>query len=254
MIYSPFQDCLDRLSLPVISSFFILSEDQINAYISEVLPLIQAHKKPQAARYKFYHSIFPFLKNRVKATGLEQLAAEEATLRYTLLTQSNNRQSSIPVHTMIKPSMNFFDASLVAASTHLGNKHVYLMMSGGLSSEFVAEMLLEAKVKFTPVIIQFIDENHNVINQADIVNAFDWCYDFGIEPEIFKFNISKLWQNQDVIKNAISLGVTSPKLLTMIHLATVLSLGITNNEILLFGNDLRFDVSSIPDQFLIDMD
>ena len=55
--------------------------------------------------------------------------------------------------------------------------NIYVAMSGGIDSEFIAKTFLRLHIPFTPVIVQIED-----LNEADIWWAYKWCKDNNIEP------------------------------------------------------------------------
>ena len=86
-------------------------------------------------------------------------------------------------------SMDFSNLTIMSkqdAIDHTVNKLIenystlYVCLSGGIDSEFVANCLLERNVPFTPVIV---DYNYN---GAEVWYAYYWCYRNKITPKIFK--------------------------------------------------------------------
>ncbi len=86
-------------------------------------------------------------------------------------------------------TMNFSNLTVMSkqdAIDHTVNKlienysNLYVCLSGGIDSEFVANCLLERNVPFTPVIV---DYNYN---GAEVWYAYYWCYRNKITPKVFK--------------------------------------------------------------------
>ena len=85
-------------------------------------------------------------------------------------------------------SMDFSNLTVMSkqdAIDHTVNKLIenystlYVCLSGGIDSEFVANCLLERNVPFTPVIV---DYNYN---GAEVWYAYYWCYRNKITPKVF---------------------------------------------------------------------
>lgn len=64
--------------------------------------------------------------------------------------------------------------------------NLYLSLSGGLDSEFAAQSLYERGIKFTPVIVDF------ELNCAETWNAYYWCYEHKIIPDIIKISMNEI--------------------------------------------------------------
>lgn len=60
-------------------------------------------------------------------------------------------------------------------------ENLYLALSGGVDSEFVANCLVERGIKFVPVIVKF------ETNKIESWYAFKWCYENKIKPIIISF-------------------------------------------------------------------
>jgi hypothetical protein len=61
--------------------------------------------------------------------------------------------------------------------------NLFVAMSGGIGSEFVAKSLHNHGVKFTPMIIDF------ELNSAEIWHAYQWCYENNITPVVNKLSL-----------------------------------------------------------------
>ena len=64
--------------------------------------------------------------------------------------------------------------------------NLYVSLSGGIDSEFVAQSLHKHGVKFKPVIVDF------ELNAAEVWYAYRWCYENKISPEIIKLSYDVL--------------------------------------------------------------
>ena len=79
-----------------------------------------------------------------------------------------------------------------------GHQPLYLALSGGVDSEFVARILLKNKISFTPVILKI-----GTLNQLETWYAEYWCHANKIQPVILKYSVD------DYVKQLARL---SPKL------------------------------------------
>ena len=61
--------------------------------------------------------------------------------------------------------------------------NLYVCLSGGIDSEFVANCLIQRGIKFTPIIVDY------EFNRLEIWYAYYWCYRNNITPKVI--NISK---------------------------------------------------------------
>lgn len=59
-------------------------------------------------------------------------------------------------------------------------ENLYVSLSGGLDSEFVAKCLYDCGIKFTPVIVDYTS------NANEMWYAHRWCYEHKIKPAIIK--------------------------------------------------------------------
>lgn len=75
-------------------------------------------------------------------------------------------------------------AKNVAEDIYANYSNLYVAMSGGIDSEFVAQTFLDLKIPFTPIIFKAAD-----LNELDIWWAFKWCRDNKIEPIVLSDNV-----------------------------------------------------------------
>lgn len=74
-----------------------------------------------------------------------------------------------------------------------GNKPLYLALSGGIDSEFVAETLFNNNVPFIPVILKIED-----LNKIESWYAEYWCYQHNITPVVLNYRLEQY--EQELIK------------------------------------------------------
>ncbi len=81
-----------------------------------------------------------------------------------------------------------FDLEMAATVRRIADnaaKPIYVAMSGGIDSELIARMMLQERVPFTPLIVQFEED----LNKQDISYAFEFCKNNRLTPEIMKLDI-----------------------------------------------------------------
>lgn len=110
-----------------------------------------------------------------------------------LLLDCDSGQFSVDI---VKPAQNTditFQQAARQAIECLANDYcdrpLYLALSGGIDSELVANLLVEKKIAFTPVILKI-----NSINQAEFTYAELWCHRHNIQPNILEISIDQYVQ------------------------------------------------------------
>jgi len=73
----------------------------------------------------------------------------------------------------------------VAEDIYSTHKNIYVAMSGGIDSEFIARTFLELGIPFQPIIFKVSD-----LNALDIWWAEKWCRDNGVVPVIVEASVS----------------------------------------------------------------
>ena len=72
-------------------------------------------------------------------------------------------------------------AANVAEDIHANYTNLYVAMSGGIDSEFVAQTFYKLGIPFKPIIFKVAD-----LNELDVWWAFKWCRDNQIEPVVLE--------------------------------------------------------------------
>lgn len=80
--------------------------------------------------------------------------------------------------------------------------NIYLGLSGGLDSEFVANVLLRNNIKFTPVIV-------GLPKSTEHHYALKWCRDHDIEPKVFELEFEDRRLYPEVARLVKTLGFYS---------------------------------------------
>lgn len=133
----------------------------------------------------------------------------------------------------VKKVKTYFEETLDAVEYIYANKtgKFQVLYSGGLDSQYVCEVLLHLKMDFDPVIIELTDDNGNVLNQHDIVYAYEFCKSKNINPVTYQLNFHKFVESGKIVEIAESVTCCSFALPATMHVASQLD-GFT-----LLGND-----------------
>lgn len=99
-----------------------------------------------------------------------------------------DRDFEISLHPSKKSKIISFDkaAENVAIDLHSSYKNIFLAMSGGIDSEYVAETFVRLDIPFTPLIFEL--EN---LNYLDVWHAHRWCYYKKLEPVVIKYTLKE---------------------------------------------------------------
>jgi len=67
------------------------------------------------------------------------------------------------------------------------NKKIYLAMSGGVDSEYIARIMIDMKINFVPIILEV-----DTWNKLDVWWAYRWCKKNNVDPYVLKISLSDL--------------------------------------------------------------
>lgn len=81
--------------------------------------------------------------------------------------------------------------------------NLYLSLSGGIDSEFVANCLLERGIKFTPVIVDF------KLNSIELWYAYYWCRINNITPKVITVPFDDLFEKFPLIAKKYNVSFIS---------------------------------------------
>lgn len=84
-------------------------------------------------------------------------------------------------------------------------KDIYLSLSGGMDSEFVAKCLKENNKQFKVVLVDFIT------NRTELWYAHKWCYENGIVPEVYEIKAYTLFILMKEISEKYNCGFGSAR-------------------------------------------
>lgn len=113
-----------------------------------------------------------------------------------------------------------------------------VLLSGGLDSQFVCEVLLKLKIEFDVVIIEYLDKNNVPYNNHDIKWAYEFCESKNIRPKTISVEFDKSVESGKAVEVAESVQCCSA---VTAHFLTVIN---DIDGFLLLGNDppyIRFE-------------
>lgn len=132
-----------------------------------------------------------------------------------------------------KKVKTYFEETLDAVEYVYSNKtgKFQVLYSGGLDSQYVCEVLLHLKMDFDPIIIELTDHDGSVMNQHDIVYAYEFCKSRNIDPIPYQLNFYEFVESGKNVEIAESVTCCSSALPATMYVASQLD-GFT-----LLGND-----------------
>jgi len=136
-----------------------------------------------------------------------------------------------------RPVKSYFEEMLISSEYIYANKtgKLYLLVSGGLDSEYVFRVFKYLKFDFTPVIIRYTGKYHyHDYNLADTQYAFALCESMNATPLVIEFNVDKWIESGDIFEKMHSIRTGFPVTATYLHVIESLD-GFT-----VLGNDPPF--------------
>lgn len=217
------------------------SEDLIESYVTEFQTIVGSSTecKSQNVKYTCYNKLYMF-KPRPKFTGFENFKKIDREFRRQISPLIKKSQFSPTM--IIDPGipknvqMTFKDALKKKVQSF---KDPVLYLSGGLDSELVALAMLDAGVKFTPVIFDLVDNQQKILNAHDNQYAYEFCQEHGLLPIAKTINIEELWQSRDFAELAIDLQIVSPHLVTHAYMVKLMD-SVLPGRAHVFGGEVRF--------------
>ena len=94
----------------------------------------------------------------------------------------SDKQWRVEIDRCQRPPLSFFEEARNNAEMiwEHSNGHIYVLFSGGMDSMYVVSMLRHLKMKFTPVVIRFSEDN----NFEDVDWSLQFCQGLNIKPLI----------------------------------------------------------------------
>jgi hypothetical protein len=147
-------------------------------------------------------------------------------------------------HVTIEPPKRkvktYYEETIAAVEDVYANKtgKFTVLLSGGLDSQYVCEVLLKLKIDFDVVTIEYIDRDHQCYNFHDLKWAYEFCDSKNIKPKILKIDFDSLVESGKAVEIAKSIQCCS---CPVVHLLSVID---QIDGFILMGNDppyLRYD-------------
>jgi hypothetical protein len=211
------------------------------SYINDFQSLTDssAECKSHHVKDQIYRTMYDFT-SRQKFTGFENFKKLDRDFRRSIsslikrsqfapgivISKNENKEINIPFKEALKQRVKEFNNPL-------------LYYSGGMDSELVANAMLDAGVKFTPVIFELTDNSGTCRNLHDIHYAYQYCSKHGLFPIIKKINIEELWRARDFVDLSLELQIQSPQLVTHAYMIQMMSNEYPERSHV-FGGEVRF--------------
>lgn len=133
----------------------------------------------------------------------------------------------------------YFEETVEAVEYVYANKvgKFTVMLSGGVDSQYVCEVLLRLHIDFDVVIIELKNNDNQNYNEHDFKYAYEFCKNKNIIPKIIRLNFDKLVESGKLIEIARSVSCCMPQLVTCLYVINQL------DGFILLGHDpptLRF--------------
>jgi hypothetical protein len=105
----------------------------------------------------------------------------------------------------------YFEETLEAVEYVYANKtgRFTVMLSGGLDSQYVCEVLLKLGIKFDTVVIEYLDNQGQHYNDHDTKWAYEFCLSRNIYPKKMNVNFDRLVESGEAVEIAESIKCCS---------------------------------------------
>jgi hypothetical protein len=238
MLTSKINTYFKKKNINVIFNTLGCTEKLVNLYCKEMkqylgnIDIISNTVKHYC--YSKYYNFEP----RPKLTGFENLKTLDLKTRTQLKKHVSGLTGTPSVDlSSIEPVEGSYLEELKNVLDRIKNPLLYL--SGGLDSEFVAKTMVNANVKFTPVIFRWLNDDNQIINIDDILYAIDFCNNHKLTPIIRDINVEKLWTNPEFELLAKETNIESPQLNTYVYITELMAEEFPEATHL-FGGEIRF--------------
>lgn len=206
--------------------FFTVIPEQIETFFTDNKQLFLENSGITSNHFKseMYSQYFTF-KKRKKYTGFENFKAQDEKVRQELRKKNGNEfKVDVVVNSDIinrvssnltklertgKEFSNFKEACIEAAKLieqDANGKEIYLALSGGIDSELMSAMFIEAGVPFTAFTV-----NYNGLNDYDTKYAYEFCKKHNIQQVTENLDLEDFFSSE-VYDIADVVGTTSPQM------------------------------------------
>lgn len=239
----PIERYFDAKGINVMYDTLNSNESLFRAYINEFQQYVDNSKMSmsQYSKYTCYKTLYD-IEKRPKYTGFEHFKRIDTPFRERAKREIYNLELVDSIHIPRKENI------LVAGMSYKEQlkevvkkfKKPLLYLSGGLDSELVALAMIDAGVKFQPVIFNYIDKyGKNVFNHVETQYAFKFCEKFFLTPIVKTLDIEQIWTEEWFFQLAKQVRITSPQILTHVLMVEIMEKEFPGVDHV-FGGEVRF--------------
>ena len=230
----------EKCGLDVTFNTLGRTEELARAYVSDTRSLVEStHNKSSEYAKPVCYNKFYIIENRTKLTGFEKFNDVARAFK--------SRRSEERINTQFMDTLKIEknETSHIGYKQALKNdlktivKPILLYLSGGMDSELVAMALLDAGVKFTPVIFSWTDSKGEIQNSSDTDYAFKFCRTHSLLPVVRTVDIEKLWQSDEFRQLSLDARLISAHLTTHVYMIKMIDTDYPNVSHL-FGGEVRY--------------
>lgn len=224
------------------------NQELMRSYTKEFQNMVDfsIRKKSQYVKHACYSKLYN-IEPRIKYTGFENFKKLDNQFRNCMRSYIIKPQhSGIGLVMDSKENTNNMSYKETLIRSLKTTVDPVLYFSGGLDSELVALALLEANIKFTTVIFEYVDKSGKIQNTNELQYAYKFCRANCLIPEVYQIDIETLWSTDYFKKLSIDLQLLSPQIVTHAYMIEMLSLKYKNSTHL-FGGEVRFESDYLMD-------
>lgn len=218
------QSYFSKKKIDVVFNALGSNDKLVNLYLKEVSPLLNETGSHQTnyIKHACYSKYFNF-DTRQKYTGFEYFKELDNEFRIRTL-EFVSGLCGIQADQIENYDPNISGSYIEELKSSFQNfKDPLLYLSGGLDSEFVAKAMIDAGIKFTPVIFQWKNNDDKINNLHDITYAIDFCVDNKLSPIVRSINIERLWKNSEFQNLVKETQTNSPHINTYVYMVELMS-------------------------------
>lgn len=240
------EDYFKNLGIDVEFNTIGLSKSLRDAFVFETKDLINSteYKRSEFFKHECY-SKFYNLEFRNKMTGFENV--DELAKEFKIKQSGSLYDLQFSGCDLVEDFCGFTDyKNLLKEELNNIQKPILLYLSGGIDSEFVAMALLDANIKFTPVIFKWTSVHGIELNDAETKYAINFCNNNSLTPIIKIVDIYNLWNSDNFYKLSDELQLFSAHLTTHAYMVKMMDIEFPNNKHL-FGGEVRYRTDYVMD-------
>lgn len=214
------------------------------AFVNETQASVDAVGKSNDIKHALYSRYYDF-EPREKFTGFEKFKESDIEFR-TKMSKVIADPQFAPAHVVDKTTSADVDYRhhMIAELSKMKSPLLYL--SGGLDSEFVARLMLEAEIKFTPVIFQWVDKTGTIKNSHDTQYAFKFCEINNLTPIVKSVDVETLWKSDEFMQLSEAIQMISPQMTTYAYMVNIMESELPGSKHV-FGGEVRYYADYIKD-------